>query len=306
MGSFNPMNIAGDLVGGFLQKDSADTATRAQKSIAANELALARETNAQREKLAREASTMAQFKPYALTTGLGTFGVDASGNTTMQLSPQQQAYEGLLNQQAMQYLSLPTMVDPQGLFGQLQAMRNPEIERQRLGLENRLAAQGRLGVNTSMFGGTPEALAMEKAIQEQLSADAYNSMINANQLTGQNLGLQETALGMSYKPIGALQSQAQLGMGIGGQYNQANQNAAGLLAGTQVQGLTGFNQGLMNAADITAASNSAMAGLFGKAASSAGQALGDWWNGSNTANTYGTNVGSDQTRMLAEQDRGLW
>ena len=37
---------------------------------------------------------------------------------------------------------------------------SPEEERQRLEMEQRMAAQGRLGVRTAQFGGTPEQLAL--------------------------------------------------------------------------------------------------------------------------------------------------
>ena len=68
------------------------------------------------------------------------------------------------------------------LFQQQQAMRTPAQQRQQLELENRLRAQGRLGTTTAAYGGTPEQLAMAKAIQEQQAADAFNSMSQAEQM----------------------------------------------------------------------------------------------------------------------------
>lgn len=68
------------------------------------------------------------------------------------------------------------------LFQQQQAMRTPEQQRQALELENRLRAQGRLGTSTAAYGGTPEQLAMAKAVQEQQAADAFNSMTQAEQM----------------------------------------------------------------------------------------------------------------------------
>ena len=68
------------------------------------------------------------------------------------------------------------------LFQQQQAMRTPAQQRQQLELENRLRSQGRLGTTTAAYGGTPEQLAMAKAIQEQQAADAFNSMSQAEQM----------------------------------------------------------------------------------------------------------------------------
>jgi hypothetical protein len=47
------------------------------------------------------------------------------------------------------------------------------------GLEERLANQGRLGVRTAMFGGTPEQLALEKAIAEQQAGLGVSAMEQA-------------------------------------------------------------------------------------------------------------------------------
>jgi hypothetical protein len=79
------------------------------------------------------------------------------------------------------------------LFQQQQAMRSPVQQRQAAELENRLRAQGRLGTSTAAYGGTPEQLAMAKAVQEQQAADAFNSMTQAEQMAASQ---QARALGL--------------------------------------------------------------------------------------------------------------
>ena len=92
------------------------------------------------------------------------------------------------------------------LFQQQQAMRTPEQQRQQLELENRLRAQGRLGTTTAAYGGTPEQLAMAKAVQEQQAADAFNSMTQAEQMATSQ---QARALGLgSATSLLAAQQQA--------------------------------------------------------------------------------------------------
>ena len=68
------------------------------------------------------------------------------------------------------------------LFQQQQAMRQPAQQREALELQNRLLSQGRLGIQTDAYGGTSEQLARNKAVQEQQSADAFNSMTQAEQM----------------------------------------------------------------------------------------------------------------------------
>ena len=96
------------------------------------------------------------------------------------------------------------------LFQQQQAMRTPEQQRQQLELENRLRAQGRLGTTTAAYGGTPEQLAMAKAVQEQQAADAFNSMTQAEQMATSQ---QARALGLGSATSSLAQAQQALRQG---------------------------------------------------------------------------------------------
>ena len=88
------------------------------------------------------------------------------------------------------------------LFQTQQAMVTPEQQRQQLALENRLRAQGRLGTTTAMYGGTPEQLAMQKAIEEQRAGSAYGALTGAEQMATSQ---QARALGLGQAAIGAQQ-----------------------------------------------------------------------------------------------------
>ena len=149
----------------------------------------------------------AAFQPFAVTTGAGTaqFGPEgglttaptqteltqalqqAAGTTAGALgttAPQFGQVSQTALQQALSTLGQETPT-AESLFAQLQATRQDPQERQRLALENRLQAQGRGGVQTAAYGGTPEALALEKAIQEQMSADLLSATTLAPQLAQQ-------------------------------------------------------------------------------------------------------------------------
>jgi hypothetical protein len=158
-----------------------------------------------------------QFKPFTVTSGTGaTAATDAAGGLNLNLAPQEQALQqqllgltgnlaggiGYGRQQTLMDLLRGSPQDQQtreaDIFGRLNAMQAPEQERARLGLEQRLFNQGRLGVQTSMFGGTPEALALEKAIAEQQAGTAVDAMNQARaeqaQYSGQTLAALETQL----------------------------------------------------------------------------------------------------------------
>ena len=151
----------------------------------------------------------------------------ATGQTTLALDPEQQAFADRMQNVAMNITGpgsaqgtyskgalagaesmIPGLLqDPSGretdIYNRIRAMQTPEEQRMRTGLESRLAAQGRTGVQTAAYGGTPEQLAMEKAIQEA-----------QNQASVQAIGLGQSELGQ----------QTQL---------------ASMLAQTGAQGLTG-------------------------------------------------------------------
>jgi hypothetical protein len=148
-----------------------------------------------------ETGAMAEldFTPYTVTTGLGSTAISPEGVISTTLTPEQQALQQSLLSQAETLAGTagPTAGD---LYEQIQATRAPETERARLALENRLAAQGRLGTQTAMFGGTPEALAMEKAIAEQQSRDILGAQTTAGALEAQRLANVGGLLTQAYAP----------------------------------------------------------------------------------------------------------
>ena len=91
------------------------------------------------------------------------------------------------------------------IYDRIRATQTPEEERQRLALEERLASQGRLGVRTSMFGGTPEAMAMEKA-----QAEARNTAMLQAMSQAQAEQAQEAAQAQAFTGMGSQLSQTDL------------------------------------------------------------------------------------------------
>ena len=171
-----------------------------------------------------EISRQSQFKPFTVTTPTGaraTVGMEEGSTNRMALgtalSPtEQQLQENLLGfgTQAFGMLGDPAAraeeqasvigmltQDPaqrasreQEMFNRLQATIQPEQERSRLQLEERLANQGRLGVRTAMFGGTPEQLTLEKAIAEQQAGLGVSAIEQAR--AEQALGSEQTLAGL--------------------------------------------------------------------------------------------------------------
>lgn len=216
-------NLTGDSVGGALGTAGNIYATQQAMEQARSLGPAAAElvTN-----LAGQAGQAAQFKPFTLTTGgLGTTSVDAAGGVSIAPTTAEQTItENLLS--AAQTMSGQPQVTATDLFQQMEDIRAGSREREALALENRLLSQGRLGTQTAMFGGTPEALARAKAIEEQRAADVLTSLQQAPALTQSNLQNLTGLLGAAYAPqtqaMGLVQATAPLQ-----QFAQTGRLAAG-------------------------------------------------------------------------------
>jgi hypothetical protein len=159
----------------------------------------------------------------------------------MTLSPQEQAMQqqlfggaGGFFGQAVQ----PTQAREQAIFERMRAAQRPEEERQRLALEERLAAQGRLGVSSAAYGGaTPEMLAMATAQEEARNRAMLGAMQQAQAEQAQQAGLGQQFLGASYLPQTQLLAAAQPAQRMAELQQQAQLYGTGLFGETAMSGL---------------------------------------------------------------------
>jgi len=137
-----------------------------------------------------------------------------------------------------------TQAREQDVFNRLEALAQPERERQNLALEERLFTQGRGGVRDARFGGTPEQLALAKAQQESVNQNAVSAIEQARAdqaLRGQQVGQGLDAARADTALTGQLRGQG-LGLGLQeqGQRDSSLMQALGL--GNQMFGLTSQNR----------------------------------------------------------------
>mgnify|MGYP003634093917 FL=1 len=120
------------------------------------------------------------------------------------------------------------------IYESIRATQRPEEERQNLRLQEQLAAQGRSGVRTADYGGTPEQLAMAKA-----QAEAQNTAA----LQARQMGMQEQAQGLQRAQT--LTGMTQNLAGMGSDLETAGIGRGATLAGVGMQGAQtgqGFDQ----------------------------------------------------------------
>ena len=214
------------------------------------------------EALAQQQLEQTQFKPFTVATATGSqYGTQIDPRTgqfrtTMALSPQEKAMQQQLFGGASQFFTGAT-ADPavreQEIYDQIRAATSPQERMERLGLEERLAAQGRLGVRTAQFGGTPEQLAMERAQQQAMAQARLGAAQQARQEQLQQANLGQQFLGTGYIPQNQL-----LGATAPAQQLAALQNAL------QRQGATLFGEASMSGLEAQMLQEQARANLLGQ------------------------------------------
>ena len=164
--------------------------------------------------------------------GQGQLGVSPFG-LSQQEAAARQAFG--LGGQFMGQAGMPMGAREQDVYDRIRATQLGEEERQRLALEERLFAQGRGGVRTSMFGGTPEQLALSQAQKEAQNRAALMAMQQA-----QAEQAQQAALGAQYAGLGS-------GLAAQRQAMDAAQQAQALQALSGGMGLLTGGMGLQQA-----------------------------------------------------------
>jgi hypothetical protein len=155
-------------------------------------------------------------------------------------------YAGLAGQAAGGLLT-DTGTREQDIYQRIRAAQSPEEQRQRLALEERLAAQGRLGTSSAAYGGaTPEQLAMETAQAEARNRASLAAMEQARAEQAQQLQTAQTLGGMTGQFAGissdlqgaAQQRASQLAqLGMSAEQIQSQLQSEGLGRATQAGGL---------------------------------------------------------------------
>lgn len=199
-----------------------------------------------------------QFTPFGVAGQFGGAQMDANGNINYQAQGQEAmnaaARQGQANQLFNQAAGGYDQYQ-QDAYNDIRAMQMPEEQRAMAAQEQRLFAQGRGGMTTNQYGGSPEQLAMQKAMGENRNAAA----VQAYGL-GQSQQAQDATLGglfqaAQYMPQAQMNNMFNQGL-QGGQLTQAGQ-----LAGTNAMGQLGLGgiQSQVNTEKIRA---DLMGGLF--------------------------------------------
>ena len=344
---FNPINAGTDLlgglltgVGGFLGGPAGSLLGTGLGIDALNEMrGLGKEAQTEALRIGERAQADTAFKPFSISTGFGGVAAGPQGGYTTTLSPEQQALQGQLSGitggltggfgagapdvSGIQGTALggiegllaqaqgSTAGREQDIYNRIRATQMPEEQRQQLALNEQLASQGRTGLRTAMFGGSPEQFAMEKARAEAMNQASLASIGQAQAqreadlaaatgmfglgssasflpsgLQGAELGNIGASMGLGYQPERELLASLTPAISLADIAGTGRREGAGLFAEsgaagleanlgaqqTRAEGLAGLYNSLLNAQGQAASSATGSVPSFFNTA-------GDWLTG---------------------------
>jgi len=133
------------------------------------------------------------------------------------------------------------------VYERIRATQRPEEQRAQLALEERLAAQGRTGLRTAQFGGSPEQLALAQAQEEAKARASLGALGQAQAEQLQQMGLAESMFGLGGRaaalPQGLQAGQlGNIGTAMGLQYLPEQQLLASLTPAISLADIAGTGQ----------------------------------------------------------------
>lgn len=236
LSQFRPYTLTSSTGSTFGVNPTVDPTTGVVTSLGATTTLGAQEQAMQNELLRRAGNNIFSDPRGVAETRFGAQAAIDRGNEQLINSPY-----GLLNQQLlaqgasdlggqfMQQAGQGTSAREADVYNRMRAMQAPEEQRQQLALEERLYNQGRGGVQTNMYGGTPEQFALSKAQAEAQNQASLVAMQQAQAEQAQQAGFGKDFYGLSSDLAmaegsmrDAQQKRAYESMGFGSaQYGQA-------------------------------------------------------------------------------------
>ena len=234
-GFFSNLSNLGTAVGDFLGGTGGQLIGTGLSIDELNKITDVAQRSAQEQAaLGRQAQQEMAFKPFTVSTGFGGVQATPEGGYATTLAPQQAAQQqqlqaltgGLLGgmggvapdvsgiqQQALGGVGgfltgamAPMAQREADVYERIRATQRPEEQRQQLALEERLAAQGRTGLRTAQFGGSPEQFALAQAQEEAKARASLGAMQQAQAEQLQQVGLAESMFGLGGRAAGLPQA----------------------------------------------------------------------------------------------------
>ena len=231
LSQFRPYTLTSSTGSSFGVNPTVDPTTGVVTGLNASTTLGAQEQAMQNEMLRRAGNNIFNNPQGVAETRFGAQAAIDRGNEQLTQNPYGILNQQLLAQGASDLGGMFMGQTGQGVgaretdvYNRMRAMQAPEEQRQQLALEERLYNQGRGGVQTNMYGGTPEQFALSKAQAEAQNQASLMAMqqAQAEQAQQASIGSQFAGLGSDLASAeGAMrdaqQKRAYESMGFGSQ-----------------------------------------------------------------------------------------
>ena len=201
----NPLGLLSNLLTTATGSVVANQGIQRQEQLGRQAVALA-------DQLIADTERRGTFRPFTVTTDLATTATTPEGGfgVTLGQTPrdiQDQALTQALS--GIQGLGTSRSQREQEIFDRLEAIRQPQRNRELQGLLNAENAAGRLGLGLDAYGGgNPNLFGRQQVLEEQRAKDALSAIQAARQERADDLSLTQGLLEAGYSP----QSQALAGL----------------------------------------------------------------------------------------------
>jgi hypothetical protein len=230
-GFLSNLDNLGNAIGGFLGGTGGQLIGTGLNISELNKITdIAQRSAEEQAALGRQAQQEMAFRPFTVSTGFGGVQATPEGGYATTLDPslagQQQQLQALtggliggmggvapdvsgIQQQALGGVGgfltgamAPMAQREADVYERIRATQRPEEQRQQLALEERLAAQGRTGLRTAQFGGSPEQLALAQAQEEAKARASLGALGQAQAEQLQQAKLAESMFGLGGRAAG--------------------------------------------------------------------------------------------------------
>ena len=234
-GFLSNLDNLGNAIGGFLGGTGGQLIGTGLNISEINKITdIAQRSAEEQAALGRQAQQEMAFKPFTVSTGFGGVQATPEGGYATTLDPslagQQQQLQALtggliggmggvapdvsgIQQQALGGVGgfltgamAPMAQREADVYERIRATQRPEEQRAQLALNERLAAQGRTGLRTAQFGGSPEQLALAQAQEEAKARASLGALEQAQAEQLQQMGLAESMFGLGGRAAGLPQA----------------------------------------------------------------------------------------------------
>jgi hypothetical protein len=293
-GDYNPsffdnLDALTGAVGGFLGGTGGQLIGAGMSIDELNKITdIAQKSAEEQARIGREAQEASAFRPFTVSTGFGGVQATPEGGFATTLSPEQaeqqrklQALTGTLlggmgagvpdvsgiQEQALGSVGgfltgamAPMAQREADVYERIRATQRPEEQRAQLALEERLASQGRTGLRTAMFGGSPEQFALAQAQEEAKARASLGALGQAQAEQMQQAGLAQSMFGLgsgaAALPASLRSSElGNIGLSMGLQYRPEQELLAALSPAINLANIAGTGQrqgaGYMSEAGIS-------------------------------------------------------